>query len=117
MAITAQAFKKVGDLSAIVASQQLAFGGSDTVTLAYRGFVTFTLDGATTTATVNFIDGTAGIGFTPSGVYVDIVGGTQLAAAEVRAYVTAFNDKTATVVFSGAGTNANTLKLLVTIIK
>lgn len=117
MAIPAQAFKKLGDNSAIVASQQLAFGGSDIVTTAYRGYVTFTLDGSLTTATINFIDGTAALGFTPSGVYVDIVGGTQPAAAEVRAYVTAFNDKTATVVFSGAGTNANTLKLLVTILK
>ena len=117
MAITAQAFASVGSGAALVASQQLAVGGSDMLELAYRGFVTFTLDGATTSATINWIDGTATLGFTPTAVRVSVVGGTQPAAAQVQVQPTAFTNQTCTVGLSAAGTNANTLKLLVEVFK
>lgn len=45
--------------------QQLAFGGRDMQELAYRGSVTFTGDNATSTLTINWIDGTQTPFFTP----------------------------------------------------
>jgi hypothetical protein len=38
--------------------QQMAFGGKDSSEMAYRGSATFTGDAATSTVTINFIDGT-----------------------------------------------------------
>jgi hypothetical protein len=117
MAIAAQAFKKLNDGAAIVASQQLAFGGTDNDTLAYRGTVTFTLDGSTTAATINWIDGTKALGFTPSGVRISVIGGDQQAAALVYVVPTAYDDKTCTLALSGAGSNTKTIKLLVEIFR
>jgi hypothetical protein len=118
MAIPAQALllNQPGN-PAIVASQQNAWGGTDSNAPAFRGYVTFTLDGALTTATINWIDGSASIGYVPAGVRVSVVGGTQPAAAQIHVYPTAYTNATCTVTFSGAGTNANTLKLLVEIFK
>lgn len=45
--------------------QQMALGGTDMKELAYRGKVTLTGDAATSTITVNFIDGTQTPFFTP----------------------------------------------------
>jgi hypothetical protein len=39
-------------------NQVIAFGGKDAAELAYHGYASFTGDGATSTVTVNFIDGT-----------------------------------------------------------
>jgi hypothetical protein len=39
-------------------NQVVAFGGKDAIEDAYHGYASFTGDGATTTVTVNFIDGT-----------------------------------------------------------
>lgn len=118
MAITAQglALAQPGT-PAIVASQQNAWGGNDNNRPAFTGYVTFTLDGATTSATINWIDGSASIGFTPAAVRVTVVGGTQPAAAQVHVYPTAYTNATCTVGLSGAGTNANTLKLLVEVFR
>lgn len=118
MAIPAQAFASAQPgTPAIVASQQNAWGGNDANRPAFTGYVTFTLDGSLTAATINWIDGTASIGFTPAAVRVSVVGGTQPAAALVHAFATAYTATTATITFSGAGTNANTIKLLVEVYK
>lgn len=117
MAITTQAFKLLNTGNAIVASQQNAFGGLDMNSPAFRGKVTFTLDGTATSATINWIDGTKSLGYTPSGVNLEVIGGTQPAAAIVQAQASAFDDKTCTVKLSAAGTAANTLILLVEIYK
>jgi hypothetical protein len=45
--------------------QQVAFGGADVQEMAYRGTATFTGDAASTTVTINFIDGTQTPFFTP----------------------------------------------------
>lgn len=45
--------------------QQMALGGTDNKELAYRGKVTLTGDAASSTITVNFVDGTATPFFTP----------------------------------------------------
>jgi hypothetical protein len=116
MAITTQQFKDTAG-NAIVASQQNAFGGNDINTPAFRGYVTFTLDGTATTATINWIDGTKAIGFTPSGVRLSVVGGTQPGTAVAYALPSAYDDKTCSVILSAAGTNTKTLKLLVEVYK
>lgn len=85
---------------------------------AYIGTATFTLDGSTTSAVLNFIDGTKTLPFTPTGIDACVVGGTQNAAAPVAVQSTAVTDNTkGTIYFSGAGTNLNTVKVLFYIVK
>jgi hypothetical protein len=123
MAIPAQRLAQINNAIVaqpdVVTGQILAFGGSDNIELAYRGVVTFVLDGALTTADIYFAsaDGLSALPFTPSAVEVSVVGGTQQAAAYIGATVSTWTDKLATVKFSGAGTNLNTVKLLVKIWK
>jgi hypothetical protein len=85
---------------------------------AYQGLVTFVLDGATTSAVVNFIDGTKTLSFTPAAIDALIVGGTQNAATPIGVLSTKVTDNTkGTIFLSGAGTNANTIVVLVRIVK
>ena len=83
----------------------------------FEGFGTATLDGSATSFTVNFIDGTATLSFTPSAVLVSVCGGTQPAAAVVSAIADAITTTGFTCRLSGAGTNTNTLKIAVRVIK
>lgn len=85
---------------------------------AYIGTATFVLDGALTSAVLNFIDGTKTLPFTPTGIEAQTIGGTQLPVAAVAVQGTAVTDNTkGTVYFSGAGTAANTVKILFKIVK
>lgn len=85
---------------------------------AYVGTVTVTLDGSTTSFTLNFIDGTKTLSFTPTGIDATVIGGTQLAATPIAVTATAVTDNTkGTIYLSGAGTNTNTLKVLFYIVK
>lgn len=130
MAIAAQSLSSYGPSQIPVGQGTvLAYGGSDNQETAYNGTVTFILDGSTTTATINFIDGTNGIFFNssavapgatvtfvaPSAVTANVVGGTQPAAAFVSVSTEAITTTGCTVRFSTAGTNLNTLKLAITI--
>jgi hypothetical protein len=84
--------------------------------VAFIGRTTIVLDGATTTGTINFIDGTqtvfavgnaAGTTVAPVSVVASIVGGTQTAYLGIMT-----NTPTTTgfpFTLSGAGTNANTI--------
>jgi hypothetical protein len=72
------------------------------------GKVTLTLDGAATTATINYIDGSAALGFAPSALFWSKIGGTESTGAVVK-IVDAGDGKTAVATLSAAGTNANTL--------
>jgi len=73
--------------------------------LVYTALVT--LDGASTTFTLNFIDGTQTLSFTPSAVTASIVGGT---ATNVPAIATTTPTNTGvTVNLSAAGTASTTL--------
>lgn len=86
---------------------------------AFEGTVTLTLDGAATTATVNFIDGTnapfskiSGGSVTavaPSAVVVTVTGGTQPAAAFISVSAENITTTGFTIRLSAAGTNTNTL--------
>jgi hypothetical protein len=75
------------------------------------------LDGALTTFTVNYVDGVATLPFTPSAILLSVTGGTQPAAAFVSASAEAITTTGFTARISAAGTNANTLKLAVQIMK
>jgi len=83
----------------------------------FEGFGTATLDGSATSFTVNFIDGTATLSFTPSAVLVSVCGGTQPTAAVVSAIADAITNTGFTCRLSGTGTNTNTLKIAVRVIK
>jgi hypothetical protein len=98
--------------------QQLAFGGSSNLELALQGTVTFTGDGSATSATLNYIDGTAALNFTPSGFLFSRSGGTATATITATNIVDAANaNKTATVTFSAAPGNGATVILAVSILK
>lgn len=89
--------------------QILASGGSDQVELAYKCTWTITLDGSATTAALNIIDGTQVLPFTPSGILLNVSGGTQQAAAVVTAAVRSISSSVVNITLSAAGTSANTL--------
>lgn len=78
---------------------------------------TATLDGTLTVFNFNWIDGTATLPFTPSGAIVSVCGGTQPAAAVVSAIADSITATKCVIRLSGAGTNANTLKVAVRILK
>lgn len=73
------------------------------------------LDGSTTSFTLNFIDGTKTLSFTPSAVILTNTGGTEATNQTVR--VTAITNTGCTVALSGAGTNLATVKLAGFILK
>jgi len=84
----------------------LAFGGSSLVELSYIGTATFTGDGAATTATLNFIDGTNALGWVPSAVLIQRTGGN--AASSIVSYASTTTNTGCTVNFSAApGNNAS----------
>lgn len=116
MSIAAQNLTYFGQGPVATGSTILAFGGSSVQELCYQGTVTFTGDNTTTSAVINYTNGTAnGLGFTPSAVAVTRVGGN--AANSIVMYAADNADNTAVVTFSAApGTNA-TVKLLVQIYK
>lgn len=128
MAIPAQSLVLTGSSGIPVGpGTVMAIGGSDHQELAYKGIVTFVLDGALTTATLNFVDGTQGLFFAssavapgaavtfvaPSAVVATVVGGTQPAAAYITAVADLPTTTGCTIRFSVAGTNTNTVKLLI----
>lgn len=88
-------------------NQILTTGGKAEDRDAIRGYATITLDGVTTTATINFIDGTKTLSFTPVAVMATVAGGT-----ETTALVIGVNTVTNTgfgITLSGAGTNTHTI--------
>lgn len=110
MSITAPNAVYVGSAGVPAYSGQIiASGGSDQVELAYKGTATFTLDGSTTAVVVNLIDGTQTLPFTPSGVLLNISGGTQQAASIIHADVKSITNTVINLVLSGAGTTGNTV--------
>lgn len=122
MAITAQnlAPLPVGASSLSPASAGIS-GPGDAQEPFVVGTVTFTGDGATTAAVVNWIDGTATLPFTPAAVLVFLAqGGSDTAGilkvegnAVSPARVTSLGTTTFTVNYSTAIANAATSKLLI----
>jgi hypothetical protein len=81
-------------------------GPGDAQEPAWQGTVTFTGDGSTTSATINWIDGTKAIPFTPSAVEAVRVGGTDSAAG--LPYITAATATTATIAWTAAPASTTT---------
>jgi len=98
--------------------QILAGNELSALEFAYLGTATFVLDGSLTAATLNFIDGTKTLSFTPTGLFAHVIGGTQNAASPIDVVSSIVTDNTkAVLTFSGAGTNANTVKVLFAVVK
>jgi hypothetical protein len=99
--------------------QQLAFGGKSNVELVLVGTVTFTGDSSnSTSAVLNYVDGTAALNFTPSGFLFSRCGGNSTATIVPTQIVDAGNaNKTATVTFSATPGNAATLQVAVGILR
>lgn len=96
--------------------QVMADSMNSSAEVALTGIATITLDGATTSAVINFIDGTATLAAAPKGVIASVTaGGTQ--AAFVGVNVTAITSTSMTVLLSAAGTNAATLKIAFIVLK
>ena len=92
--------------------QQLARGGTSDLELAYIGYASWIGNGSAVTATLNYIDGTAALPFTPSAILGFHSGNNsggnaaEAAATAVTSIVDAANaNKTATVTFSAAPAN------------
>lgn len=128
MAITAQALSLVasgGSPTALTPAGNLAWSFGDVQEPAFLGTVTFTGDGATTAAVINWIDGTQTIPFTPSLVLVYLTnGGTDTAGilkvegnATSPTRVSSITNVSATVNYSTAIANTSTSKLFVVVYK
>ena len=100
--------------------QIIVFGNSDEQNLAYRGTAQATLDGSLTAFTVNWIDGTKTLPFTPSAVICtrSYVGTNDTAAASIYVQsASAISNTGFTVNISGAGSNGNTLTVAFIVLK
>lgn len=84
----------------------------------YIGTATFTGDGASTSATLNYIDGTQVLGFVPSAIFVSRSGGSAAASVDAVSVVdNNDNGKTATINFSAAPGNGLTVIVSLQIVK
>lgn len=127
MAITAQALLQLPAKTALSPAGQIVWGPGDVQEPALVGVVTFTGDGSTTAAVVNFIDGTASIPFTPNVVRVTLVNGSGAgtdSAGVLRAEgsaasprVSSITNVSATINYSTAIANTSTSVLLIELFK
>lgn len=95
------------------ASGQVAIQSPNAGTFANAlvGAATFTGDAASSTAVLNYIDGTAALSFVPSAIFANRVGGAATATIGVVSVTdNADGGKTATVQFTGT-VNAATIKV------
>lgn len=115
MSITASNVSYLTSAPVASGSGILAFGGSSLLEFSYVGTVTFTGDGATTSATINWIDGTNTLPWTPSACILSRTGGN--AASSIVAYVSATSNSTGTVTFSAAPGNNAAASYAVVILK
>lgn len=93
-----------------------AQGGSAAQDLEFTA--TFIGDGASTSATLNLIDGTATLSFTPSGLIVARAGkAADTAAATINAFCSSVSNSVATIQFSAAPANLATITVVGRIVK
>lgn len=116
MAITSQnaSYRTSGPT---VSGQVIAGNANSETELALVGTATFTGDGSSTSATLNYIDGTNTLDFTPTAVLASRSGGT--AAETVSAFVNdnANGGLSATVEFSAAPAAAATVQIAFVVLK
>lgn len=117
MTITAQnlAYSQQGP---IVSGEQMGPSQLEAYELSFLGTVTFTGDaGGSTSAVLNYIDGTNALNFVPRGFFFSRIGGTSTATITATQIVdNADGGKTGTVTFSSALGSGSTLKLMVAIV-
>lgn len=77
-----------------------------------RGYATLTLDGTLKTATINWIDGTKTLSFTPAVVLASVGASTLATPTDVNVSVTAVDNKGFTVYWSDAGAAADTITIV-----
>lgn len=95
-----------------------AFGPGDVLEPGFVGQATFTGDGAATTTTLNFIDGTNAIPFTPTGVRISKIGGNDTNnGIPVYNSSTALNNVAVGIVFSAAPASGKTVLILAELYK
>ena len=116
MAITATNVTYISAAAPSAGSTTLAFGGQSVQELSYIGTSTITGDGSTTSAVVNFIDGSNNLAFTPTAVLAFRIGGNTTATQAVAA-VNTINAQGFTVQFSAAPGSSNTAQLVYLILK
>ena len=97
--------------------QVLVAGQLSLLELAYIGTATFTGDGSTTTATLNYIDGTQALNWTPTAIFAARVGGNDTAAGLPYIVDAGNSNKTATVTFTTAPASGKTQTVAFMIMK
>lgn len=119
MAITAQNMTSiVTGGPAMGTAGTYAFGPGDTLSPSFVGQVTFTGDGATTAAALNFIDGTNAIPFIPQAVRISKVGGNDTNnGVPLLNTSTALNNVGVSVVWSAAVASGKTCVILAELYK
>lgn len=108
----------VGSQAPQFTGQILAANAGSQAEFAYIGTATFVGDGATTTATLNLIDGTNVLPFTPSAILISRAGKTSdTAAATISCFATGVTATAATLSFSAAPANAATFTIVFVVLK
>lgn len=108
----------VGTVAPQFTGQIVVAGPSSLQEIAYIGTATFVGDGATTTATLNLIDGTNILPFVPSGIIITRAGRTtDTAAATISCFATGVSATAATFSFSAAPANAATFTVAFVVLK
>ena len=101
----------------VASGQQLAPSMLEMLELSFLGLTTIVLDGAATTATINYIDGTNALNFTPRAVLCFRTGGNALATILPYCVDNANAGVSATVTITAAGTSTNTIIVGVAVLK
>lgn len=117
MAITAQPVTYSGQGPAYAGEVLVQSPNSGNFAQSLVGTAQFTGDGSLAAATLNYIDGTAALSFTPSAVLCTRIGGSATATIGVASVVDAGNGVSATVNFTSAPGNAATFKIAFMILK
>lgn len=93
-------------------------GPGDALEPSFVGQATFTGDGSATTTTLNFIDGTNAIPFTPTGVRISKIGGNDTNnGIPVYNSSTALNNVAVGIVFTAAPASGKTVLILAELYK
>jgi len=98
-------------------AQILAFGPGSSQEIAYIGTATITADNSASTCTVNYIDGTAALPFTPSAIICQRTGGTATATVSIVSAADAGNSNKTFTVQGSATLPAGTISIVFLVLK
>src|SRR5262245_56490502 len=98
-------------------AQILAFGPGSSQELAYIGTATITADNSASTCTVNYIDGTAALPFTPAAILVQRLGGSATATVGLVSAIDAGNSNKTFTVQGSATLPAGTVSFIFLVFK